>query len=178
MTDFDRRLDEIFADVSPMDRADAALALDIADQVTALRQQRGLTQAQLADKLGKTQQAISKIENPVHVGHSLSRLHDLLAALDATVDVTLVPLEGLAAYREQFSHKPVLEARLAKLTAEEGLPWEESAEEAALPSPTRARRARLPRNRVSVAGPRRSSDRSHFFSGLLGRQPLRETTHA
>lgn len=178
MTDFDRRLNEIFADVSPRERADAALALDIADQVTALRQLRGVTQAQLAEKLGKTQQAISKIENPTHAGHSLARLHDLLAALDATVDVTLVPLEGLAAYRKQFSRKPVLEARLAKMAVEEGLPREESAEDATLPSPYRGRRSRFPRNRVDVAGPPRRSHRSHGYSGLLGRQHLREPNYA
>jgi len=175
MTDFDRRLDEIFADVTPRDRADAALALDIATQVTALRQQRGLTQAQLAEKLGKTQQAISKIENPTHAGHSLARLHDLLAALDATVDVTLVPLEHLADYRERFAHKPVLDARLAKLAAEGGLPWEE-ADSSSTQAPTES--GAWPPPRVKTADPLPSRGRITPIGPYLMGKKRREAIHA
>lgn len=111
-SDFQRELDEIFSDLDPKVEADAHLALDIASQFTALRQRRGLSQGQLAEKLGKSQQAISKIENPSHGGHNLGRLKEAVEALDATLDVTLVPREDLDAYRAEFVAKPALDRRL------------------------------------------------------------------
>lgn len=112
-TDFERELDDIFANVDEHAEADARLALDIASQFAALRLRRGLSQAQVAEKLGKSQQAVSKIENPGHNGHQLARLKEAVEALDATLDVTLVPREDLDAYRAGFVAKPALDRRVA-----------------------------------------------------------------
>lgn len=110
-SDFERELDDIFANVDEQAEAEARLALDIASQFAALRQRRGLSQAQLAEKLGKSQQAVSKIENPDHQGHNLGRLKEAVAALGASLDVTLVPNEELEAYREHAVPKPALDRR-------------------------------------------------------------------
>ena len=108
-TDFDRELDDIFQNVTPEAEAEALLAFDIALQFVALRERRKLTQAALAARLGKSQQAISKIENPTHGGHTLARLKEVLKELDATLDVTIVPNEDLDLYQTLYLPKPVLE---------------------------------------------------------------------
>lgn len=108
-SDFQRELDDIFCDLDPKVEAEAHLALDIASQFTALRLRRGLSQGQLAERLGKSQQAISKIENPNHGGHNLARLKEVVEALDATLEVTLVPREDLEAYRAVAVPKPALD---------------------------------------------------------------------
>ena len=119
MTTFLEELEEILGSVDSQAYAEARLALEIATQFAALREQRGLTQRQLAERLGRTQQAVSKIENPTHAGHSLSRLKAAVAALDATLDVTIVPLEDLAAYEALRPPKPTLEAIQQRLADEQ-----------------------------------------------------------
>ena len=110
-TGFDQSLDDIFGDTTDeRGVAEEGLAIDVAVQFAALRQRRCLTQQQLAEKLGKTQQAISKIENPWQSRHSLERLKEAVEAMDATIDVTIVPLEDLASYRALLPPKPALEA--------------------------------------------------------------------
>jgi transcriptional regulator with XRE-family HTH domain len=54
-------------------------ALGIGHLINSLRKSRGLTQSQLAEKLGVTQQAVSKIEWGEDV--QLSTLHKVFAAL-------------------------------------------------------------------------------------------------
>jgi transcriptional regulator with XRE-family HTH domain len=108
-TDFDRELDEIFAGVDPADDAEAHLALDVASQFKALRRRRGLSQTKLARRLGISPQAISRIENPPLEGHNLARINEIVAAMDAYLEVTIVPLEDAEAYRALYLPKPVLE---------------------------------------------------------------------
>jgi len=50
----------------------AGEAWDVAMQLAALREQAGLSQAELARKLKTTQQQISRLESPGYEGHSLS----------------------------------------------------------------------------------------------------------
>src|SRR5688500_16981904 len=106
MTAFLDELEEILGPVDNQEYAEARLALEIAIQFAALRERRGLTQRQLAERLGRSQQAVSKIENPSHGGHNLARLKATVKALDATLDVTIVPLEDLAAYEACRPPKP------------------------------------------------------------------------
>jgi transcriptional regulator with XRE-family HTH domain len=121
-SDFQRRLDELFGDsVDRQGLAEADLAIDIATQFAALRERRGFTQKQLAERLGKTQQAVSKIENPPHKGHNLARLKEAVAALDATLDVTIVPLEDVEAYQALHPPKPVLEDLSSRKVVPSGL---------------------------------------------------------
>ncbi len=83
-------------------------AWDIALQLAALRQARGLTQKQVAEMLGTKQQAIARLEDPAYAGHSLSMVRKYVEALGASLDVTIVPVEATGAYTAQRSPKPVL----------------------------------------------------------------------
>jgi transcriptional regulator with XRE-family HTH domain len=94
------------------------VAIDIATQFSALRERRGLSQAQVAELIGKTQQAISRIENPTHAGHNIAVLRKVVEALGAVIDVTIVPMEDLEAYQELFPPKPTIEDIHARLEAE------------------------------------------------------------
>ena len=86
----------------------AEQAWDIALQLTALRQARGLTQKQVADLLGTQQQAIARLEDPAYTGHSLSMVRKYVAALGAHLDVTIIPTETAGEYEGQYYPKPLL----------------------------------------------------------------------
>ena len=60
----------------------------LAEQVRALRQLRGLSQRQLAERMGTTQSAIARLEGG-GVAPSLATLERLAAALDAELVVSL-----------------------------------------------------------------------------------------
>ncbi|QUD83366.1 helix-turn-helix transcriptional regulator [Gordonia polyisoprenivorans] len=70
MTDYEQRRAELAADLSPDDRkvfdeayATAGLAMDLAETVYQARQAAGLSQAQLAERMGSTQSSIAAIES-------------------------------------------------------------------------------------------------------------------
>lgn len=67
---------------------------DVALQLAKLRQDAGLSQAQLARKLNTSQQQISRLESANYEGHSLSMLRRIAKALDARVVVSLIPNES------------------------------------------------------------------------------------
>jgi DNA-binding XRE family transcriptional regulator len=52
-------------------------------RITELREKCGLTQAQLADKVGTTQAGISRLENPNYRNYSLTTLEKVAVALGA-----------------------------------------------------------------------------------------------
>jgi len=92
-TNFDLYLEEQLRDPDFAERyGRAGEAWDVALQLTSLREQAGLSQAQLARKLKTTQQQISRLESPAYEGHSLSMLRRVAAALRARVRVVLEPL--------------------------------------------------------------------------------------
>jgi len=62
---------------------------DIAVQLTALRKECGLSQKELANMVGTSQQQISRIESPSYEGHSLSMLRRVSEALGATIHVKI-----------------------------------------------------------------------------------------
>jgi transcriptional regulator with XRE-family HTH domain len=108
-TNFDRYLERKLQDADFRARFEAAdQAWDIALQLAALRQTRGLTQKQVAELLGTKQQAIARLEDPAYTGHSLSMVRRYVEALGASLDVTIVPLETSGAYAAQRSSKPLL----------------------------------------------------------------------
>jgi transcriptional regulator with XRE-family HTH domain/phage-related protein len=122
-TDFDLELDEIFGDDSDEQaEAEAAIAIGIAVQLHALRERRGMSQAQVAERSGRSQQAISKIENPTHAGHNLATLQKVVEALGAVIDVTIVPIEDLDSYRDLYPPKPTLENINERLAAAQPVP--------------------------------------------------------
>ena len=66
--------------------------LDVADQIHLLRTQAGLTQKELAERVGTTASAISRLERASYEGHSLSMLRRIGAALGRQVQVAFVPV--------------------------------------------------------------------------------------
>jgi len=74
----------------------------LADEILLLRKQRGLTQKELAEKTGTTQAVVSRLEN-ASVKASLESIVKLAEALDAVVEVRLVPLEEFHRETEELS---------------------------------------------------------------------------
>lgn len=69
MIDYQQRRNELLAELSPEDRAvfdeayaTAGLAMELAETVYRAREAAGLTQTQLAQRMGTTQSAIAAIE--------------------------------------------------------------------------------------------------------------------
>ncbi len=89
-TNFDRYLEEQLKDPNFVQRYQkAGEAWDVALQLAALRKNAGLSQRELARKVGTTQQQISRIESPSYEGHSLSMLRRVAEVLGATVHVEI-----------------------------------------------------------------------------------------
>lgn len=76
--------------------AAARVNADIARTIYSLRQEAGLTQAELARRAHTTPSVISRLEDADYEGHSLSMLRRLAAALHRQVEVSFVPLPGAA----------------------------------------------------------------------------------
>lgn len=87
-TNFDAFLEEQLRDPDFVERFErAGEAWEVALQIAALREQAGLSQKDLARKVGTTQQQISRLESPSYEGHSLSMLRRVAQALGASVQV-------------------------------------------------------------------------------------------
>lgn len=71
--------------------AQASERLDIALQLVKLREAMGLTQAELATRVGTSQQTISRLENPHYQRHSVRTLRRIADALDARLEMRIVP---------------------------------------------------------------------------------------
>ena len=67
----------------------AGEAWDVAIQIASLRKRSGLSQKELARRLGTSQQQISRLESPSYEGHSLSMLRRVAEVLGATVHVEI-----------------------------------------------------------------------------------------
>jgi DNA-binding XRE family transcriptional regulator len=63
--------------------------LRLAHRIAELREKCGLTQAQLAERVGTTQAGISRLENPNYRNYSLTTLEKVAAALGARLRVEL-----------------------------------------------------------------------------------------
>ena len=110
-SNFDRYLQEKLKDPGFRARFEAAdQAWEIALQLTALRQARGLTQKQVAELLGTKQQAIARLEDPTYSGHSLSMVRKYVEALGAILDITVIPAETSGTFPVERSPKPLLVA--------------------------------------------------------------------
>lgn len=62
----------------------------VAREIYGLRTQRGLTQGELAARVGTKQSVISRLEDADYQGHSLRMLRRIATALHAHVQVRLV----------------------------------------------------------------------------------------
>lgn len=63
--------------------------LRLAQRIVELRESRGLTQAQLAERVGTTQAGISRLENPNYRNYSLTTLEKVANALGVRLKVEL-----------------------------------------------------------------------------------------
>ena len=86
----------------------AGEAWDVALQIATLRNEAGMTQTELAKKVGTTQQQISRLESPSYESHSLSMLRRVADALGAKV------------YVEIQRNKPISKAAVAESKARYG----------------------------------------------------------
>ncbi len=66
-------------------------ALELSPLIRQLREAAGLTQAELAERVGTTQSVISRLESDDYEGHSLSMLNRIGAALNCRLTVGLTP---------------------------------------------------------------------------------------
>lgn len=64
-------------------------ATNVARQLYDLREKRGLTQAELARKIGTSQQAISRLENPNYKSHTIAFLQKVVEALGGKIKITI-----------------------------------------------------------------------------------------
>jgi transcriptional regulator with XRE-family HTH domain len=69
---------------------EARLNARIAREIYTLRTERGLTQKELAQRIGTTATAISRLEDADYDGHSLSILKKIAKALGKEIDVQFI----------------------------------------------------------------------------------------
>ena len=89
-TNFDLYLEEQMKDPGFRERfRQAGDAWDVAIQIASLRKRCGLSQKELARRLGTSQQQVSRLESPSYEGHSLSMVRRVADVLGATVHVEI-----------------------------------------------------------------------------------------
>jgi transcriptional regulator with XRE-family HTH domain len=71
---------------------------DLATQIRMMREDRGWTQADLAERIGSRQPAIARLENDDYGQYSLQTLMRLASAFDVALMVRFVPFSELADY--------------------------------------------------------------------------------
>ena len=66
---------------------------EVAHKIHHLRNQAGLSQAELARRIGTTQSVISRLEDADYEGHSLAMLNRIASALERRVEIHFVPFK-------------------------------------------------------------------------------------
>ena len=90
-------MNEVFGN-DPVRRArieEMKQAMAVGQQIYDARKAAGLTQAELAERVGTTQSVISDLEDAEYEGHSMPMLRRIAAALDLSVQVSFVASSGL-----------------------------------------------------------------------------------
>ena len=91
-TNFDIYLKKQFKDPDFTERfKKAGEAWDVSLKLASLRKTSGLSQKELAKRVGTSQQQISRLESPAYEGHSLSMLRRVAEVLGATLYVEIQP---------------------------------------------------------------------------------------
>ena len=70
---------------------EARINAAVAQLIYASRTKAGLSQADLAEKLGTRQSVISRLEDADYGGHSLTMLQRIAAALDQCLEIRFLP---------------------------------------------------------------------------------------
>ncbi len=73
---------------------EASLNAMVAQLIYDARINAGLTQQQLADRIGTKQSVIARLEDADYEGHSLSMLQRIARALNHQVEIKLLPIES------------------------------------------------------------------------------------
>ena len=73
--------------------AEARVNVAVAQLIYAARDKAGLSQAELAERIGTKQSVISRLEDADYEGHSLSMLNRIAKALNQQVQVVMRPKE-------------------------------------------------------------------------------------
>jgi len=89
---------------------EASVEEGIAWQIRAIREDRQLTQKQLAEMIDTTQSAISRLEDPEYGKYSIDTLISLANAFDCALSIRFISYADLATNNEDLS--------LSALTAE------------------------------------------------------------
>jgi DNA-binding XRE family transcriptional regulator len=76
----------------------ASRAIRLAFEIRALREKKGLSQRELAERVGTTQSAIARLEAG-NISPSLPTLDKIAAALGAEVSLTIIDTDELAGGR-------------------------------------------------------------------------------
>jgi ribosome-binding protein aMBF1 (putative translation factor) len=63
---------------------------EVGTRIHQLREQAGVSQAELARRIGTTQSVISRLEDADYEGHSLAMLNRIAAALERRVEIRFV----------------------------------------------------------------------------------------
>jgi transcriptional regulator with XRE-family HTH domain len=89
-TNFDQYLQEQLKDSDFAERfKKAGEAWDVAIKLASLRKASGLSQKELAKRVGTSQQQISRLESPSYEGHSLSMLRRVADVLGASIHIEI-----------------------------------------------------------------------------------------
>jgi ribosome-binding protein aMBF1 (putative translation factor) len=73
---------------------EASLNAAVAQLIYDARSKAGLTQQQLAARIGTQQSVIARLEDADYEGHSLSMLQRIACALNQRVEINLLPMEN------------------------------------------------------------------------------------
>lgn len=123
-TNFDVFLKEQFKDPDFAERFKrAGKAWDVAMQLVSLRKRSGLSQKELARKVGSSQQQISRLESPYYEGHSLSMLRRVTETLggELRVEIKAKKMQQSPAIAERRSAYRVKKARKVSVNYSERL---------------------------------------------------------
>ena len=71
----------------------------VAQLIYAARTQAGLSQAELAERIGTKQSVISRLEDADYDGHSLGVLQRIAAALGQSLEIRLLPTQDVGQKR-------------------------------------------------------------------------------
>jgi transcriptional regulator with XRE-family HTH domain len=94
------------------------LNIEVAKRLHDLRRKAGLSQRELAKKVGTTASAICRLEDADYEGHSLSMLRRIAAALDKRIEIRFVPII------KEADRPGVEDARPKRREVRQGLPPE------------------------------------------------------
>jgi ribosome-binding protein aMBF1 (putative translation factor) len=98
-------LKQMTADDPELERMvkESSLNAEVAQLIYEARTQAGLTQQQLADRIGSKQSVIARLEDADYEGHSLSMLQRIAHVLNQRLEVQLIPLAQTQSTKEQWS---------------------------------------------------------------------------